>query len=662
MLGVRKAQELAASTAIAIRAAAEGKSVLATRAATAAQMAFNAVAKANPYVLLGTAIVAVGAALWAFTSRLDEATEAQKKQAAETERLKKRHEEVAQTVGQAVGEQVAKFRVLQKQWGELRTESEKNQFIKENASAFNSLGLSVKSVADAENVLVKMAPQVVAALKAVAEASAFEGLYKDAIIKKATEWDRRTKGHDTGDTYTVYHAGDAISDAEARAAGVRTNSERTSTVSLGGMSSHTSVSNLTKNEIDKVNNYRREQAVKLRKELEKQYDDEINYYSDKWTEAQKNAAQARAQIPANLLGGGGGQTTPAPTPAPTKTEEKPTFAEGSLSDLEHQLSELQKKYKDGLITLTPADYEQKVNDLKAKIEAKKIELGLYIPEDKIGKQLQDLQKKDAKIERSQSFSSFDIAIGNNRPNGARDLSFIQQEMNFNDSLLSQLKELQTAYKELGDAGADGLKKITEEIEKVTGKQKELGITAKQYTDHNKKVEESAQKWQTVGDMVSSAGSAFSSLGSSFEIPALNVAGIIANAIASVIQGYATASAQSATLGPWAWAAFSLAGLAQVASVISQIHSLSGYAEGGVISGGNSLINDDTLIMAHRGEMVLNDDQQGRLFRILNGSFATANNSGASGQVEFVVRGSELYGVLKNYGKLQSSVGRNIGIK
>jgi len=158
MLGVRKAQEESATAAIAIRTAAEGKSVIATKAATAAQMAFNAVAKANPYVLLATAIVGVGAALWAFSGKSDEATEAQKKQAQETERLKKRHEELAQTVGQAVGEQVAKFRILQRQWSELRTESEKNQFIRDNASAFNSLGLSVKTVADAENVLVKMAP------------------------------------------------------------------------------------------------------------------------------------------------------------------------------------------------------------------------------------------------------------------------------------------------------------------------------------------------------------------------------------------------------------------------------------------------------------------------------------------------------------------------
>jgi len=501
----------------------------------------------------------------------------------------------------------------------------------------------------------------VAALQSVAKAEAYSDLFREAIIKREKEWNHRTKSKATGDFYTTYHAGDAISDEEARAAGVRTNSERTSTVSLGGMSSHTSVSNLTKNEIDKVNNYRREQARKLNRELQAGFDENVQYYGDAMTTAQKEAATAWAKIPKNLQGGGSGSTGGGKTTPTAKVEEKPTFAKDSLSDLEHQLSELEKKYKDGLITLTPADYEQKVNDLKAKIEAKKIELGLFVPEDKVSKQLADLTKKDAKIERSQSFSSFDVAVGNNRPNGPRDLSFIQQEMNFNDSLLAQLQELQTAYKELGDAGKDGLQKITEEIEKLTDKQKELGTTAKQYTDHNKKVEESAQKWQTVGDMVSSAGSAFSSLGSSFEIPALNAAGIIANAIASIIQGYATASAQSATLGPWAWAAFSLAGLSQVASVISQIHSLSGYAEGGIVGGGNSLINDDTLIMAHRGEMVLNEDQQGRLFRILNGSFATANNSGASGQVEFILRGADLYGSMKNYSKIQKSSGHKISI-
>ena len=56
MLGVRKAQEALLTTAIAIRTAAETKGTIATKAATVATTALTAASKANPYVLLATAI------------------------------------------------------------------------------------------------------------------------------------------------------------------------------------------------------------------------------------------------------------------------------------------------------------------------------------------------------------------------------------------------------------------------------------------------------------------------------------------------------------------------------------------------------------------------------------------------------------------------------
>lgn len=68
MLGIQKIQTLAAAKAEAIKTAATAKGVVATKAATIAQAAFNAVANANPYVLLATAILTVVGALFAFTS------------------------------------------------------------------------------------------------------------------------------------------------------------------------------------------------------------------------------------------------------------------------------------------------------------------------------------------------------------------------------------------------------------------------------------------------------------------------------------------------------------------------------------------------------------------------------------------------------------------
>lgn len=70
MLTIKQAQARAAATAVALESNA-------TKGATVAQAAFNLVAKANPYVLLATAAIAAGAAIYAFTQKTDEATRAQ---------------------------------------------------------------------------------------------------------------------------------------------------------------------------------------------------------------------------------------------------------------------------------------------------------------------------------------------------------------------------------------------------------------------------------------------------------------------------------------------------------------------------------------------------------------------------------------------------------
>lgn len=67
------------TTQIKAKTAAEAVSTKGTIAATVAQKIFNAVASANPYVLLALALVAVGAALFAFASNTDNAAEKQKK-------------------------------------------------------------------------------------------------------------------------------------------------------------------------------------------------------------------------------------------------------------------------------------------------------------------------------------------------------------------------------------------------------------------------------------------------------------------------------------------------------------------------------------------------------------------------------------------------------
>lgn len=311
MMGIRTIQEKAHAAAITLRTAAEGRGVIVTGLATVAQKAFNAVANANPYVLLATAILTVVGALVAFTAGSNEATTAEKRQREEGERLRKQQEEMGRALGQAAGDAEAKYRSLQQQWSRLKSESEKNQWIKENAAKFHELGLHVNSVADAEQVLVNMAPQVIEALKAVAEAEAYNDLYKQSIKNRAEQWEHRVRSRATGDYYTTFHQGDSITDDEARAAGVRTKSQRTNSVSLGGMGRHTSIDDLTEDEVAKVNAYRRAQAAETNKRLKAGFDETVKFYSDSWEKAAKKAADAQSRIPSRLRydGGSSGSST-----------------------------------------------------------------------------------------------------------------------------------------------------------------------------------------------------------------------------------------------------------------------------------------------------------------------------------------------------------------
>lgn len=78
---------------------------------------------------------------------------------------------------------------------------------------------------------------------------------------------------------------------------------------------------------------------------------------------------------------------------------KEEAAKGSLADLEQQLSDLQKKYKEGLIKITPDDYKAKVAALEKQIQQKKIELGLVvdIPEGSIKKIDEQIAQKTSEL-------------------------------------------------------------------------------------------------------------------------------------------------------------------------------------------------------------------------------------------------------------------------
>ena len=112
-------------------------------------------------------------------------------------------------------------------------------------------------------------------------------------------------------------------------------------------------------------------------------------------------------------------------------------------------------------------------------------------------------------------------------------------------------------------------------------------------------------WKDAASAVQSVGSAFSQI----EDPAAKAMGTVMQAIASIALGFAQASAQAGSMGPWAWLAFLAAGAAATATTIATIHSLTGFAEGGIVQG-NSYSGDNVgPVMLDAGELILNRSQQ-----------------------------------------------------
>lgn len=162
-------------------------------AAAIAQKALNLAMRAAPWAIAATAIYAVVTAISKSSEETDKetakrnaATEAMKRERAERERLAQKARDHAGKVSSATGDMIAKYRVLQEEWNTLKTNQEKNDFIKDNTSAFNAFGTSIRNAADAQKFFVEQADKVIEVLKTMAEAEAFKDLLTDAIKKKYT--------------------------------------------------------------------------------------------------------------------------------------------------------------------------------------------------------------------------------------------------------------------------------------------------------------------------------------------------------------------------------------------------------------------------------------------------------------------------------------------
>lgn len=136
------------------------------------------------------------------------------------------------------------------------------------------------------------------------------------------------------------------------------------------------------------------------------------------------------------------------------------------------------------------------------------------------------------------------------------------------------------------------------------------------TGNVKNVEKDAKgidkSFNAAASAVQNVGNALSNL----EDPGAKVAGIIAEAVANIALGFATATSKSAGGGVFGWIAAIAGGLATMTSTIAAIHNVTGYATGGVVEGPSGV--DKVPAMLTAGEVVLNHAQQNALASELEG--------------------------------------------
>lgn len=166
-----------------------------------------------------------------------------------------------------------------------------------------------------------------------------------------------------------------------------------------------------------------------------------------------------------------------------------------------------------------------------------------------------------------------------------------------------------------------------------------------YKEKMDELSKSAKQQQMAMGLAANAVNAFSSALAGMEDPGAKAAGIVMQSLASIALGFATASAQANTAGTgWGWLAWVAAGLAAMATAISTVHQLTGFAQGGIVKG-NSYSGDNINAgeaMVNAGELVLTRAQQNSLASQLS-------DNSRGGVMTAVVRGEQLYLTLNRYG-------------
>ena len=466
---------------------------------------------------------------------------------------------------QGVSPLLTKYQQLQQAWKSLKTTQERVSFLKKNTDGFRELGVSVGTVGDAESFFVKNTGAVVKALNARAEAAAAASVaqqemtaaLKDELAVKTTN-DKLTKARRN------------INNQRARAVGNKTFHDTNTYESTGAWTTGKKQSALE---------HRRNAA----------------YFNRKAIDAGKSAGATlnryNSTLPSNDSGTGKNTVKnkkenfkPLNVPVDLTIHKLIPVSNGLglAEELEEQLKNAQARM-------------DKATTIKARIEAS-------ARVDEIQQQIDRLTNGEltipAEVKPSYIEKGSDEDKRQSYENAQAKGRTVQNDYNIGliDKDEAQ-RRINAINKQIAGLGAN-LKPIKLEIDTT-------------------EVDAAQAKLSGTTSAIGSLGQSLSSLGQAVGVPELDVAGTIAQAIATMVQGYAEATVQADAFGPWVWLAFAATGLAQLTAMISSVKGAAKYATGGIV-GGSSFHGDRITAQVNSGEMILNKQQQLRMLKILSG--------------------------------------------
>lgn len=524
------------------------------------------------------------------------------------------------TLASSYSSLMGKYIQLREEWKKLSTAQQKIQWIKDNATELQNLGIKYDSVNNVENSFVNNTSNVIKGFEKRAKAAALMAQITENYKKQIELQDKIDKANKQssdrvkGNGGKPYKAGDKFLGQ---------------TYKMGFMPEDFEGGRLTAKGARKANNavvIANGENTKAAREEIKALEASNNKLVEELAKNTTVTNKVGNAVGGSSNGGGG------------STNNTPKAVKGSINSIKEEINALQSQMDNGLIPADKIDSTiLKLSELRMAFEKLKSEMdahGVVVRYEKMmadqGDQIRDTLMKS--VRKSDIGSEF--------------TKNIQDQFDKEKDL--ELKNIPTdKLKEQADEMGDSIKKNSKKSKKEMSEGLVEGIDA-------------------VGGAFSAAGNLAKAFGDSTTAAVMQSVAATAQGVATIIpqvmqligvkEGEALANGEaSAASLPFP------SNLVAIATIVSTLISTfatiaqatsGGFASGGVVKG-NSYVGDHNLYGLNAGETVLTQSQSASLWAALESGRLGYNRPFSSSDITFKIKGSDLYGALNNYNKIKS---------